>query len=225
MGDREYLLSYGNVGDFGRFRSALPHAHRRDDRVVVRSPRGQELGVVMRPASPEHCRLLTDQFVGQILRVATEGDMQLAERMRQRSQQLFDDGRQLVRDLELPMEILDAEILLDGRQAVLHHLRWADCDPRPLMDPLAQRYRLLITLHDLALPGTTEAEEHEEHAGCGNGGCGSGGCGSCRQGNCASCLNARGTQEDVSTRPFQANSALVVETAALLEGPIRVPLL
>ena len=80
MGDQEYLISYGNAGDFSRFHSDLTHGCRRDDRVVVRSPRGQELGVIMRPATPGHGRLLADQFVGEILRLATDGDLQLAER-------------------------------------------------------------------------------------------------------------------------------------------------
>src|SRR5262249_20865110 len=148
---------------------------RRDDRVVIRSQRGQELGIVLRPSSPEHRRLLTDQFVGQILRPASAGDIELATRMQQRGQRLFEDARQVVGQLSLPMEVLDAEVLLDARQAVVHYLRWADCDPRPLLDSLSQRYRLLVTLNNLALP-TTEEEDELEHTSCGSGGCGAGGC-------------------------------------------------
>jgi hypothetical protein len=225
MGDREYLIGYGNAGDFGRFRSSLPDVCRRDDWVVVRSPRGQELGVILRPASAEHGRLLADHFVGQILRSATDGDLQLAQRMEQRSQKLFDDSRQLAGELNLPLEILDAEIMLDGRQAVLHYLRWAECDPRSLMDPLADRYRLLITLHDLALPSTQEAEEQPEHASCGNGDCGTGGCGSCSQGNCASCLTSRAPADKASSQSLRNRPAVFIGTAAVLESPARVPLI
>ena len=64
---RDYLLNYGSAGDFGPFHSEEPLACRRGDRVVVRSHRGQELGVVMRPATEEHARLLEGKFVGQIL--------------------------------------------------------------------------------------------------------------------------------------------------------------
>jgi len=225
MGDQEFLLSYGNAGDFGRFRCAEPLACRRGERVVVRSPRGQELGVVMRPASPGHGRLLANAFVGQILRRATEGDLQLAERMQQRSQRLFEDGHRLVGELDLPMEILDVEILLDNRQAVVHHLRWADCDPRPLMDALSQRYRLLITLHDLALPSMEEAEEQQEHASCGRDGCGGGACGSCSAGNCASCVSQRAKARQALSHSPRAPSALATPPAAALEAPVRVPLL
>jgi hypothetical protein len=204
MGDPEYLLSYGNVGDFGRFRCAPALACERGETMVVRSPRGQELGVVMRPANSEHSRLLAHQFVGQILRSATEGDLLLAQRMKQRGLSLFEDGRRLACEFALPMEILDVEVLLDGRQAVLHYLRWTECDPRPLMDALSERYRLPITLHDLALPNLQETREEPESPGCGGGGCGAGGCGSCSSGHCGSCGKA---------------------AAPVVEAPTRVPLL
>jgi len=219
MDDPEYLLSYGNVGDFGRFRCAEALACRRGERVVVRSPRGQELGVVMRPANPEVGRLLRDQFAGQILRRATAGDLELAERMQQRARRLFEDSRQLVDELKLSLEILDTEVLLDGRQAVLHHLRWAECDPRPLMDALAQRYHLLISLHDLALPNQEEAHEDTEAAGCGAGGCGGGGCGTCLSGNCASCVSQRSKAGHAPSQPV-----LVGASAAVLDEQ-RVSLL
>jgi len=45
--------------------------------------------------------------------------LQLQDRLRARGQQLFHDARTHAARLALPMEILDAEILLDGRQAVL----------------------------------------------------------------------------------------------------------
>jgi hypothetical protein len=188
MGEEEYLLSYGNVGDFGRFRSALPLGCRRGDQVVARTPRGQELGIVMRLAAPGHGRLLADQLIGQILRLATQGDLELAQRMRQRGQRLFEDGRRLVQEFSLPMEILDVEVLLDARQAILHFLRWTECDPRPLIEALSGRYRLLITLHDLALPSTDAAEDQQEPAGCGVAGCGGGGCGSCASKSCSTCV-------------------------------------
>ena len=109
---------------------------------------------------------------------------------------------------------LDAEVLLDGRQGVLHHLRWADCDPRPLMDSLSERYRLLITLHDLALPVMEESEESPEHAGCGASDCGGGGCGSCATGNCASCGSHRPEVNRLAPPYIPA-----------VEAPPRVPLL
>src|SRR2546421_556463 len=47
MEEREVLLGYGKVGDFGRFRAAAPLPCRRGDQLVVRTPRGLELGAVL----------------------------------------------------------------------------------------------------------------------------------------------------------------------------------
>jgi hypothetical protein len=211
----EFLLSYGNAGDFARFRSDQPLACRRGDRLVVRSHRGQEIGTVMRPATAGHTEFLEDHFVGQILRVATPTDLDFADRMRTRSSRVFDDSRRLTGELALPLEILDAEVLLDGRQAILHHLRWADCDTRPLMDAISERYHLLVSLHDLALP---KLPAEAEPAGCGEPNCGGGNCGSCSTGGCGICSShSEAAKVAIVTSPHQ------ISTAALIPG--KVPLL
>jgi hypothetical protein len=80
----------------------------------------------------------------------------------------------------LPLEILDAEVLLDGERAVLYHVRWAECDVRPFVSSLSRRHTLQIELQDLS-----RVEE-----GCGKPDCGrdKGGCDSCGSGGgCGSC--------------------------------------
>jgi len=186
MEDSEYLVSYGNLGDFGRFRAAVPLACRRGQKLVVQSPRGLDLGVVMCPARDGHLRVLSSTEVREILRPATEDDLQRAARHRRQSLCLCENARTVARELKLSLEVLDAEILLDGEQAVLYYLKQAECDPRPFLDRLAERHRLLIRLCDLALPETPD----QEFASCGGGNCGSeGGCGSCGSGGCSTCAH------------------------------------
>ena len=157
---------------------------RRGDRLVVRSHRGQEIGTVMRQANAGHTEFLEDRFVGLVLRKASTNDLELADRMRTRSSHIFEDARCFAAEFALPLEILDAEVMLDGRQAILHHLRWAECDSRPLMDAVSERYHLLVSLHDMALPKTPQ---EAEKGGCGEPNCGGGNCGSCSTGGCGSC--------------------------------------
>src|SRR5262249_31190894 len=92
---QEYLLSYGSMGDFGRFRPAAPLACRRGDRAVVRSHRGLELAAVLCPATPGHAHFLPNTTVGQFLRLAGPDDLVRAEEVRQRGHRLFEDGRRL----------------------------------------------------------------------------------------------------------------------------------
>lgn len=180
----EYLVGHGTAGDFGRFRPTRPLECARGASVVVQTHRGLELGSVLCVARPGHAQFLPNTTVGQLVRRATPDDELLAEQMRARALGLCDEARQLAVELALPLEILDAEVLLDGRQAILHHLRWEDCDVRPLVSTLAARHDLFIALHDLRLP---ETRPEEEPVGCGAEGCGQGGCGSGHGGHCSTC--------------------------------------
>jgi hypothetical protein len=187
----EYLLSYGLAGDFGRFRSARPLACRRGDRAVVRTPRGLEVGRVMRPATPRHASFLPNTSVGQLVRLAGREDEEADERMRRRGHELFARAGRLAAQLGLPVEVLDAEVLLDGQHGVLHHVRWDDCDVRPFVSTLSREFDLHLTLTDLTGPRLPEPAEEEGH-GCGREGCGAGKCGSCASGGCSTCGSAAG---------------------------------
>ena len=187
----EYLVSYGKSGEFGRFTAVEPLACRRGDALVIETNRGLEWGQVIRSAGPEHARLLGGDPDGRIVRHPTTGDRQDRERLKQQGQQVFLESRARTLRLGLPLEIVDAEILLDGREAVLHVLRWGDAELHQLTDALAQTHGLHTVVHDLALPASKDEPEvtSEVEQGCGSGGCGSGGCGSggCSSGGCGSC--------------------------------------
>jgi hypothetical protein len=186
----EYLLSYGLAGDFGRFRAARPLVCRRGDVAVIRTHRGLEIGEVLRPAAPGHAGFLPNTTVGRLLRLAGPNDDQTAAEMRDRARLLFERGRALAGELHLPLDLLDAEVLLDGEHGVLHLLRRSDADVRPFVSTLSREFGLHILLTDLGQPSASMTKE-EEPAGCGREGCGQegggGGCSSCGPGGCGSC--------------------------------------
>src|SRR5262249_26695063 len=110
----EYLVNHGAAGDFGRFRAVGALTCARGERVVIRTLRGLELGVVMCPSTPRHRSLIGGTFVGHLLRQATPADEMQASEVRRLGQALFEDCRHAAADLSLPVEILDAEVLFDG---------------------------------------------------------------------------------------------------------------
>ena len=69
-GDCEYLVSHGSGGAVGRFAAASALTCSRGERVVVESPRGLEMGVVLCRSTPRHARLLHGAAVGRLLRHA-----------------------------------------------------------------------------------------------------------------------------------------------------------
>jgi hypothetical protein len=204
----EYLISYGKSGDFGRFAATEPLACQRGDCLIVETNRGLEFGQVIRRADPEHARLMGGGPAGRIVRQPSSADLHARSQLHERGQQLFRDARARAGSLRLPMEIVDAEILLEGRQAILHVLRWGDSDLRQLTDELVRTHGLLTLIHDLALPAAKEEPQLAEDHGCGSGGCGSGGCGTggCSSGGCGTCSSggcssSKHTHELTTPRP------------------------
>ncbi len=191
----EYLVSYGSGGSFGRFRPASASAFRRGDRVVVRSDRGLELGVVLCEATEGHVRQMPDGPPGELLRAAAAEDERAAERQRERGARIHDEAVRRAGESELPLEVLDVEVPLDGSFAVLHQVRWGDCDVRPFVSALSRQFDVQVILFEV---GQQPAEEH----GCGRPGCGKtagGGCSTCGTGGGCSSCGAGHTAGDVET--------------------------
>jgi cell fate regulator YaaT (PSP1 superfamily) len=178
MDDLEYLAGYGRSGDFGRFRAAVPLPCSRGERVVVRSHRGLEIAQILRPSAPGHAHFLPNTTVGQLLRNASAADLETELEMARRALSFLDRARVLADELSLPLEILDAEILLDGAHAIVYYLRFTDCDVRPFVSALSREFTIHVLLTDLSAP----ASPPDEHS-CGK----DGGCGSCSSGGCGSC--------------------------------------
>lgn len=173
-----YLINYGQSGYLGQFRAAAEF--RRDDRVVVRSGRGLELGTILCEA-----RTLGPDIAGEVLRVATATDETAARELRDRSAAIVSDAQSLSDSLGLPLQFLDGEVLLDGREAVLQAVHWAECDATPVFEQLSTRHGLLVKLADLTAAPKPAAKTcdvcGEEKSGCDS--CGTGG--GCSSGSCS----------------------------------------
>jgi hypothetical protein len=176
----DYLVTYGHGGFLGRFRCAAPL--RRDDRVVIRTVRGLELGTVL----GETARGLTGPDLGgEVDRLATADDEAAAAGLSDRATAIVADAQALAETLGLPLLFLDGEILLDGGPAILQGVHWADCDATTLFEQLSARHGLPVQLADLTTTPKTPAAVCETcgdaKSGCDS--CGSGG--GCSTGSCS----------------------------------------
>jgi cell fate regulator YaaT (PSP1 superfamily) len=179
---QEYLVSHGASGEFGRFYTVLPLTCVRGEEVVVQGRRGLELGVVLCEATPIHARLLDAVPTGELVRLASAEDRLAASSARERGHGIFDDCRALAANLGLPLEVLDVDLSLDGRQAVVQFLGAEACDVDVFAATLARRHDLFVLMHNLA----QSAEEEEE------GGCGEPNCGRANGGSCTTCASGGG---------------------------------
>lgn len=210
--DTEYLVSYGRAGDFGRFSAAT--AYCRGDRVVIQTVDGVDAGEVLCAVSEGHTRFLARTAVGRILRRFGADDERALHSLEERGQRMFEDARRLTDQLSLPLEIVDVEMPLDGKHAVVHHLRRVDCDYRDLVSALSRAHDVAVTMQNLSLPA-----EIEEPAGCGKPDCGNGagGCTTCGTGGGCSTCSQGAKKDDVG--------AYLAKLRQTIDDRQRVPLL
>jgi cell fate regulator YaaT (PSP1 superfamily) len=190
----EYLVTYGAAGEFSRFRPAGDRAYSRGDRVVIRTTRGLELGTVLCTATAQHAAFISRTPGGELLRLASAVDEAAASDIEHKSAALIATARRLAGEIGLAIEILDAEMTLDGVQASIFHLRAADCDCRPLAAALSRETDVQIIMENMAEPAPV--------IGCGRPDCGqgAGGCSSCGTGGCSSgSCSAGHSAKDVSS--------------------------
>jgi hypothetical protein len=212
-----YLIQYGRPGFVGRFRSALQLG--RGERIVLRGPRGIELGEVLVPLSDRFANTHTD---GEVLRVATHDDDGEVLRLEVRAQELLLAASDGVTRLDLPLAFVDVEVTLDAI-AILHALPWDECDATSLLDDLASRFGLVVRLLDLSravVPG-----EEKSHGGCGKPGCGSeaGGCSTCGTGGgCSSGSCSRGAAKSADElSEYFADLRRKMEAAGMVRTPLN----
>lgn len=166
----EYLVGYGQTGELGRFRGAA--GLRRGQRVVLQTPRGTELGEVLRPVSPRLGGLLGDQPPGELLRAATSDDDEQSLHLRSLAELLVQQAA-----ASAPAAaVLDCEVLLDRRHALLYVAGTDATARREILSALRRGSAMEVVILDL---GAAPEEEH----GCGScgsgGGCSTGACGTC----------------------------------------------
>ncbi|HET6573924.1 MAG TPA: hypothetical protein VFG68_10010 [Fimbriiglobus sp.] len=183
-----YLVQYGRPAYVGRFAVAAGLTPSRGDRVVVRTPRGVELGEVLCGADDRFASGLDPSAGGELLRLAGPDDLSGAEDRESVGLALLVAAERS----GLPLTILDVEVALDGAAAVLHVLPLGPCDADPLLTDLSARFGLAVRLIDISRTPTV-TDPPEKAATCGKPDCGAGDCSSCGTGGCSTGSCSRGS--------------------------------
>jgi hypothetical protein len=207
------LVQYGRPGYVGRFRTdAAPD---RGARVVVRGPRGLEIGTVLCAPSD---RFTGVEDEGELLRAATPADDAAADRADALARDLLDAADGLAAGL--PVAFPDAEVALDGASAILHALPWAGCDLDPVLAALSDRFGLPVRLLDLSRAPANPDPPDPTTATCGKPDCGSGGCSSCGTGGgCSTGSCSRG-----AVKSADELTAYFADLRGKMEAAARTPL-
>ncbi len=173
---RQFLVRFGAMGIVARFETGEPVPCARGDRVVLETHRGIEVGEVLLTADASAPSWTAEPMAGRLLRAMTPEDELLERALREGQQRAFAACRELLAERGAPVELVDAEHLLDGETLIFYFLGDLPRDLADVSTQLAERYEARIEFRQFA---------DRAAAGCGPG-CGSdAGAGQCSDGSCA----------------------------------------
>lgn len=120
------------------------------DKVIVETIRGTELGTaVLGPRDVPESKLV--QPLKKVLRLATEEDVAVEERNRERAVQALDTAKAKAREHGLDMNFLDAEFTFDGTKVILYFSAEGRIDFRELVKDLAAALRTRVELRQIGV--------------------------------------------------------------------------
>ena len=168
-----HLVRIGALGHIGQFAAVEAMRYRRGTRVVCRSERGLELGLVLAGVGDSG---KPRQYDGTILRKMTVEDELLSARIEKHRAGAFDDCQELLRSRGLDATLIDVELLFDGKSIYFYFLGAISSDVERLTGELAEAYEARVQLRQFGeaiVQGCGPGCGTDEAAGCGEN------CGSC----------------------------------------------
>lgn len=159
-----WIVRHGAMRFLGDF-DPEGQTYARGDDVVVRTERGQEVGHVLCPASPEAVAMLAEPTGGRIVRRMTEHDRQERDRHAQRERHALDSCTRFVEMRRLQMDLVDVEHLFGGERLVFYFLAEKRVDFRELVKDLAREYQTRIEMRQIGV--RDEAKLLADYGDCG----------------------------------------------------------
>lgn len=123
---------------------------KKDDRVLVETVRGIELGtVVLGPKDVPEEKLVLP--LKKVIRSATPEDLVVQEENRKKAQDAMETARQKIADHGLEMRLVDAEYTFDGSRVVFYFTADGRVDFRELVKDLASTLRTRVELRQIGV--------------------------------------------------------------------------
>jgi cell fate regulator YaaT (PSP1 superfamily) len=160
-----YVVRYGQMRFLGEYAGLPEQEHPRGQHVVLRTDRGTEMGEVLCPATDRSALFLENPFRGEIVRVASEEDLQAESRQADRQKEGFKVCQEFIARRRLQMDLVDVERILGGERMVFYYLAEKRVDFRELVKDLARAFQTRIEMRQIGV--RDEAKLLADYGDCG----------------------------------------------------------
>jgi cell fate regulator YaaT (PSP1 superfamily) len=161
----KYLVRHGAMRFIGEFAAPAGHAPGRRETVILKTDRGQEVGEVLCPSTPQAAAAVPDPTHGDILRAATRDDRAKMDLIRELQKKEFATGGKLIAQHKLAMQLVDVEHLFGGERIVFYFLAETRVDFRELVKSMAREFHTRIELRQIGV--RDEAKLLADYGDCG----------------------------------------------------------
>ncbi|MFC1738321.1 stage 0 sporulation family protein [Planctomycetota bacterium] len=166
--NKKYMLvRFGRMNELGWFEHNESHISKMPRRVVVKTEKGLELGQLVGQFTgykKGQFKLDSEQLdeyfkkseidfscetVGKFVRYASDTDISEESHLRKIAREEIECCRRFVKELELPMKIIDVEHIFGGERIIFYFMADGRIDFRELVKKLAQEYQTRIEMRQV----------------------------------------------------------------------------
>jgi len=179
---KKMLVRYGRMGHLGWFGHDEDQIPKTYSRVLIKTERGLELGELVGPFCyrggqfKSSCQQVADYFSdasrdyplgkgGSFVRFATADDLMEQTHLEASAKEELKCCQRFVKELGLPMKIVDAEHIFGGERIILYFISNGRVDFRELVKRLAKEYQTRIELRQIG--SRDEARLISDYESCG----------------------------------------------------------
>ena len=161
----KFLVRHGVMRFVGEFAAPAGVTPARGDIVILRTDRGQEVGEVLCPSTPQAVAAIPEPTRGQVMRIATADDRKKIAEVKATQQREYEVGTQLIAKHKLAMQIVDVEHLFGGERVLFYFLADGRVDFRDLVKSMAREFHARIELRQIGV--RDEAKLLADYGDCG----------------------------------------------------------
>jgi cell fate regulator YaaT (PSP1 superfamily) len=162
-GTPQYVVRSGAVRSLSVMQASRTFQY--GQRVVVKTDRGTEFGVVLCEATPAAISHLEEPVAGRILRAMSAEDERQWQTQLDKTEKDVDVASRIIEQSELSMKLVDVERLLGGERIVFYFISEKRVDFRMLVRKLADEFQTRIEMRQIGV--RDEAKLLADYGDCG----------------------------------------------------------
>ena len=161
----KFLVRHGVMRFVGEYDAPAGVTPKRGETVILRTDRGQEVGEVLCPSTPQAVAAIPEPTHGQLLRIANDADRKKMAELTAAQQREYEVGTKLIATHKMAMQIVDVEHLFGGERILFYFLADGRVDFRELVKSMARELHTRIELRQIGV--RDEAKLLADYGDCG----------------------------------------------------------